>query len=118
MVGEEHARVAIEVRRTIEHYRELQDVIALLGVEELGAEDRKIVGRARRLQLYLTQPFVVTEAFTGAEGRSVSLEDTIADCRAILDGECDDWQESSLFMVGTLDEARKKELADQDEASK
>ncbi|MCB2046935.1 MAG: F0F1 ATP synthase subunit beta [Novosphingobium sp.] len=118
VVGEDHAQVAIEVRSAIERYRELKDVISLLGVEELGAEDRKIVGRARRLQLYLTQPFVVTEAFTGAEGRSVSLEDTIADCRAILDGECDDWQESSLFMVGTLDEARKKELADQDEASK
>jgi len=109
VVGEGHAQVAIEVRSAIERYRELKDVISLLGVEELGAKDRKTVGRARRLQLFLTQPFVTTTAFTGVEGRSVSLEDTIAGCRAILDGECDDWQENSLFMVGTLDEARQKE---------
>lgn len=111
VVGEEHARVAIEVRGAIERYRELKDVISLLGVEELGTEDRQIVGRARRLQLFLTQPFGVTEAFTGVKGRSVSLEDTIKGCRAILDGECDAWQESSFFMLGTLDEAREKETA-------
>ncbi len=115
VVGEEHAQVAIEVRSAIERYRELKDVISLLGVEELGATDRKIVGRARRLQLFLTQPFTVTEAFTGVAGRSVSLEDTIKGCRAILDGECDEWQESSLFMVGELDEAREKEAAGQEE---
>ncbi|MGE0224827.1 MAG: F0F1 ATP synthase subunit beta [Acetobacteraceae bacterium] len=111
IVGEEHAQVAIEVRRTIEHYRELQDVIALLGMEELGAEDRRIVERARRLQRFLTQPFTVTEAFTGVPGRSVAIADTIAGCRAILDGACDDWRESSLYMIGTLEEARAKEDA-------
>ncbi len=111
IVGEEHAQVAIDVRRTIEHYRELQDVISLLGISELGADDRRIVGRARRLQRFLTQPFSVTEAFTGVPGRSVALADTIAGCRAILNGDCDDWQESSLYMVGTLDEARAKEDA-------
>jgi F-type H+/Na+-transporting ATPase subunit beta len=111
VVGEDHARVATEVRRAIEHYRELQDVIALLGVEELGAEDRRLVGRARRLQRFLTQPFAVTEAFTGAPGRSVALADTLAGCRAILSGECDDWRESSFYMVGGLDEAREKERA-------
>ena len=109
IVGEEHAQIAIEVRRAIEHYRELQDVISLLGMEELGAKDRKIVERARRLQRFLTQPFTVTEAFTGVPGRSVSIADTIAGCRAILAGECDSWQESSLYMVGTLEEARQKE---------
>ncbi len=109
VVGEEHARVAIEVRRTIEHYRELQDVIALLGVEELGSADRRIVGRARRLQRFLTQPFAVTEAFTGVPGRSVAVADTIAGCRAILAGQCDAWQESSLYMVGTLEEAAARE---------
>jgi F-type H+-transporting ATPase subunit beta len=111
VVGEEHAAVATEVRRVIEHYRELQDVISLLGIEELGAEDRMLVGRARRLQRFLTQPFAVTEAFTGVPGRSVALADTIAGCKAILAGECDTWQESSLYMVGTLDEARGKEEA-------
>ena len=111
VVGEEHARVATEVRRVIERYRELQDVIALLGVEELGAEDRKLVDRARRLQRFLTQPFVVTEAFTGTPGRSVALADTLEGCRAILSGACDDWRESSLYMVGSLEDARRKEEA-------
>jgi F-type H+-transporting ATPase subunit beta len=113
IVGEEHAAVAIEVRRTIEHYRELQDVISLLGVEELGAEDRRIVGRARRLQRFLSQPFAVTEAFTGVPGRSVAIADTVAGCRAILSGACDGWQESSLYMIGTIEEAREKEEAAQ-----
>ncbi|MGY6123567.1 F0F1 ATP synthase subunit beta (plasmid) [Paraburkholderia strydomiana] len=111
IVGEEHAAVAIEVRRIIEHYRELQDVISLLGIEELGAEDRVLVGRARRLQRFLTQPFAVTEAFTGEAGRSVAVADTIAGCKAILAGECDTWQESSLYMIGALDEGRRKEAA-------
>src|SRR5271157_3286069 len=111
VVGEEHVAVATEVRRTIEHYRELQDVISLLGIEELGAEDRRIVERARRLQRFLTQPFAVTEAFTGVSGRSVAVADTVAGCKAILAGECDDWRESSLYMVGALEEARQKEDA-------
>jgi len=111
VVGDEHVSVATEVRRTIEHYRELQDVISLLGIEELGIEDRRIVERARRLQRFLTQPFAVTEAFSGVPGRSVAVTDTIAGCKAILGGECDDWQESSLYMVGTIDEARDKEKA-------
>jgi F-type H+-transporting ATPase subunit beta len=111
VVGAAHAEVAADVRRTIEHYRELQDVISLLGMEELGAEDRKIAERARRLQRFLTQPFTVTEAFTGVAGRAVATADTIAGCRTILDGGCDDWRESSLYMVGTLEEARAKEMA-------
>ncbi|MDR8828534.1 ATP synthase subunit beta [Burkholderia multivorans] len=109
VVGAEHVQIATDVRRTIEHYRELQDVISLLGIEELGADDRRIVGRARRLQRFLTQPFAVTEAFTGVPGRSVAVDDTIAGCRAILDGECDAWREQSLYMLGTLDEARERE---------
>ncbi len=113
VVGEEHVRVATQVRQTIEHYQELRDVISLLGVEELGAEDRRIVGRARRLLRFLTQPFAVTEAFTGMAGRSVAIVDTIAGCKAILDGECDEWREGSLYMVGTIDEARAKETAAQ-----
>jgi len=111
LVGEEHARVGTEVRGAIEHYRELQDVIALLGVEELSAPDRLIVGRARRLQRFLTQPFMTTEAFTGVPGRSVPVVETVAGCKAILAGECDDWRESSLYMVGNIEEARRKEMA-------
>jgi F-type H+-transporting ATPase subunit beta len=109
IVGEEHARVAIEARQALEHYAELKDVIALLGIEELGADDRRIVSRARKLQRFLTQPFAVTEAFTGVPGRSVPVAETVAGCRAILAGECDGWSESSLYMVGDLGEARAKE---------
>ncbi len=108
VVGAEHVALAREVRETIARYRELQDVIALLGVEELSVEDRQLVGRARRLQRFLTQPFAVTEAYTGKPGRQVKRADTLAGCRAILGGECDAWPESALFMVGTLDEARER----------
>jgi ATP synthase, F1 beta subunit len=111
VLGQDHVDVATEVRRAIEHYRELQDVISLLGMEELGRDDRRMVERARRLQRFLTQPFTVTEAFTGIEGRSVALEDTINGCRAILAGEADDWDEGSLYMVGDFEEARAKEDA-------
>lgn len=111
VVGEAHYQLAERVREALARFKELQDIISLLGVEELGAEDRLTVTRARRLQRFLTQPFTVTEAFTGTPGRSVARADTLAGCRAILDGECDDWAESSLYMVGTLDEARQKEQA-------
>ncbi|HVZ88294.1 MAG TPA: F0F1 ATP synthase subunit beta [Polyangia bacterium] len=109
VVGQEHYLTAEEVRRTIARYRELADVIALLGVEELGAADRLAVKRARRLQRFLTQPFKVTEAFTGSAGASVPLAETIAGCRAILAGSCDEWAESSLYLVGTIEDARIKE---------
>jgi len=99
------------VRKTIAHYRELQEIIALLGIEELSAADRIVVTRARRLLRFLTQPFLVTVAFTGKAGRSVELEQTIAGCRAILDGAADSWAESSCYMIGDLDEARGKEAA-------
>ena len=111
VVGEEHYETAEEVRRLIEHYRELQEIISLLGIEELSTADRAAVGRARRLIRFLTQPFAVTSQFTGLEGKSVSLEVTLSGCRAILGGEADDWAESSLYMVGTLDDARDKERA-------
>jgi F-type H+/Na+-transporting ATPase subunit beta len=110
-VGEDHYRLAERAREALARFKDLQDIIALLGVEELGASDRLIVKRARRLQRFLSQPFVVTEAFTGIPGRSVSRADTLAGCRAILNGETDDWAESSLYMIGTLAEARQKEAA-------
>jgi F-type H+-transporting ATPase subunit beta len=109
VVGHRHYVTAEEVRRTIEQYRELREIIALLGIEELSAADRKSVGRARRLIRFLTQPFAVTAQFTGREGVSVPIEDTLAGCEAILGGETDDWQESSLYMISTLDEARARE---------
>ena len=109
VLGEAHFQTAQEVRRIIAHYRELQEVIALLGIEELSVADRTAVKRARLLMRFLTQPFRVTEAFTGAQGRSVELDATLAGCAAILHGEADDWAESSLYMVGDFGEARERE---------
>ncbi len=117
VVGEAHYRVAEQVRETIAHYKELQDVISLLGIEELSARDRLIVGRARRLQRFLTQPFTVTEAFTGKQGRSVPLPETLKGCQAILDGTCDGWSEDALYMVGTLGEARENQAGAKQEAT-
>jgi len=111
LVGERHYRLAERVREALARFKDLQDIIALLGVEELGTQDRLIVQRARRLLRFLTQPFVVTQAFTGIPGQSVALADTLAGCEAILDGETDDWAEASLYMIGTLDHARRKERA-------
>ena len=111
VVGEAQYAVAEEVRRTIARYRELQEIIALLGVEELSAEDRLTVERARRLQRFLTQPFLVTEQFTGIPGKSVPIAETIEGCRGILAGVGDNLAESSFYMVGTLEDARAKEIS-------
>jgi F-type H+/Na+-transporting ATPase subunit beta len=111
VVGARHYSVAEAVRQTIARYRELQEIISLLGVEELSAEDRRTVARARRLERFLTQPFLVTEQFTGVPGKSVAVEDTIAGCGAILSGEGDQWAESSFYMVGTFEDARDKEIS-------
>jgi len=111
VVGVEHYDIAEKVREAIAHYKELQDIISLLGVEELSAQDRLIVARARRLQRFLTQPFAVTEAFTGKPGRSVPVIETLKGCRTILEGACDLWAESSLYMVGTIEEAREREAS-------
>jgi len=109
VVGDDHYRIASEVREMLARFAELQDIISLLGVEELGSADKRIVTRARRLQRFLSQPFAVTEAFTGTPGQTVSRADTLAGCRAILDGEADQWAEASLYMVGALAGAREKE---------
>ena len=111
VVGGEHYSIAEEVRRTIARYKELQEIIALLGVEELSAEDRRTVARARRLERFLTQPFLVTEQFTGMAGQTIALEDTIKGCQSILQGAGDEWAESSFYMVGTLEDARDREIA-------
>ncbi len=108
IVGDDHYNIAEEVRMAIEHYRELQEIISLLGMEELSAADRLAVGRARKLIRFLTQPFSVTEQFTDRAGASVSLEDTIKGCSAILKGDTDDWNEQSLYMIGRLEDAKAK----------
>jgi len=106
IVGDRHYSVARSVRETIAHYRSLRDIISMLGLEELAAEDQRVVHRARRLMRFLTQPFFVTEQFTGQSGRRVDVEDTLRGCQAILDGEFDDAPESALYMIGDIDEAR------------
>jgi F-type H+-transporting ATPase subunit beta len=108
VVGERHHRVAREVRRTLAEYEELEDIIAMLGLEELSAADRRLVGRARRLERFLTQPFFTTEQFTGREGRAVSLADALAGCEAILADELADVPEAALTMIGAISEARPK----------
>ncbi len=110
-VGVEHDELAQEVRRTIAHYNDLKDIISMLGMEELSDVDRRVVLRARRLQRFLTQPFFVTEQFTGKPGRSVSLDETIAGCRAIVKGELDEAPETALYMIGAIDEARGEAIA-------
>jgi F-type H+-transporting ATPase subunit beta len=102
IVGERHYRAAQEVRRLLSRYAALRDIISMLGIDELTAEDRQVVSRARRLRNFLTQPFFVTESFTSTPGQRVPLEDTIAGAEAILRGECDTVDEERLFMIGRL----------------
>jgi len=106
LVGERHYAVAQEVRRTLSRYSELRDIISMLGTDELSADDRQVVVRARRLRNFLTQPFHVTEAFTGTPGCSVPLDAVVDGAEAILRGDCDTWEEEALFMIGALDTAR------------
>jgi F-type H+-transporting ATPase subunit beta len=103
-LGDRHYRVALRARETIARYRELEDIIAMLGMEELSADDQRTVKRARRLERFLTQPLFVTEAFTGIQGRHVRLEDTISGCEAILNGEFDAVEEAKLYMIGSVAE--------------
>ncbi len=108
IVGFEHYDVARRVKETLQRYKELQDIIAILGMEELSDEDKMTVYRARKLQRFLSQPLFVAESFTGNPGRYVPIKDTIASFKAIVDGEADELPESAFYMVGTLDEAFAK----------
>ena len=108
VVGQRHYRVAQEVRKTLEGYEELKDIVAMLGLEELSQDDRRTVHRARRLERFLTQPFFVTGQFSGKAGRLVRLEDTLDGCERILNDEFANYPEQALYMVGTIDEARLK----------
>ncbi|MFQ5477724.1 MAG: F0F1 ATP synthase subunit beta [Candidatus Binatia bacterium] len=108
VVGEEHYEVARAVQEVLQRYKDLQDIIAILGMDELSEEDKAIVARARKIQRFLSQPFHVAEAFTGTPGVYVKLEDTIRGFKAVVAGEHDDLPEQAFYMVGTIDEAREK----------
>ena len=114
-VGEEHYNVAREVQRVLQQYKALQDIIAILGMEELSEEDKLTVARARKIQRFLSQPFFVAEVFTGSPGKLVALEDTIKGFKGIVDGDYDHLPEAAFYMVGTIEEAQEKaeKLADE-----
>jgi len=108
VVGNDHYAVARGVQKVLQRYKELQDIIAILGMEELSDDDKLIVARARRLQKFLSQPFSVAEAFTGMSGKFVSIKDTIRGFQEILDGKHDDLPEDAFYMVGGIEEAVEK----------
>src|SRR5471030_2349522 len=108
IIGEEHYAIAREVQRVLQTYKSLQDIIAILGMDELSEEDKQVVARARKIQRFLSQPFHVAEVFTGSPGKLVSLADTIAGFKGICEGKYDDLPESAFYMVGSIDEAIAK----------
>ncbi len=108
IIGEEHYNVARAVQGTLQRYKELKDIIAILGMDELSEEDKQLVQRARKIQRFLSQPFFVAEVFTGAPGKYVSLKDTIAGFKGIVEGEYDHIPEQAFYMVGSIDEALEK----------
>ena len=108
IVGTEHYDVATDVQRVLQRYKDLQDIIAILGVEELSEEDKLVVARARKIERYLSQPFFVATQFTGLEGRYVKIEDTVEGFKTILSGDLDELPEQAFLMVGTIDEAVDK----------
>ena len=108
VIGDRHYGVARNVQSVLQKYKDLQDIIAILGMDELSDEDKLTVGRARRMQKFMSQPMYVAEQFTGVEGRYVSLEDTISGFEAILNGDCDEYSENAFAYVGSIDEAAEK----------
>lgn len=108
IVGKEHYQIAQRIKNVLQRNSELQDIIAILGMEELSEEDRLVVNRARKIQRFLSQPFFMSESFTGLPGKFVKIEDTIAGFKAILDGEMDEYPEQAFHMVGTLDDVKEK----------
>ena len=108
IVGDDHYNAARGVQKVLQRYKELQDIIAILGFEELSEEDKVTVNRARRIQRFLSQPMSVAEAFTGQEGKYVRVQDTVRGFQEILDGQHDDLPEGAFYMVGTIEEAREK----------
>lgn len=111
IVGEEHYRVARDVQRILQRYRELQDVIAIMGMDELSDEDKRTVARARKIQRFLSQPFSVAEKFSGYEGKYVPLSETIRGFREIIEGKHDDLPESAFLFAGTIDDVIERARA-------
>jgi F-type H+-transporting ATPase subunit beta len=118
VVGDKHYDIAQEIRGTLAEYESLKDIIAMLGMEELSQNDKRIVNRARRLERFLTQPFFTTEQFTGIDGKMVSLEDALDGAQRILRDDFEDYREQSLYMIGKADEAKQKEEKDEEEIRK
>jgi F-type H+-transporting ATPase subunit beta len=116
IVGEEHYTTARRVQEVLQKYKDLQDIIAILGMDELSDEDKSTVARARRIQNFLSQPFHVAEAFTSRPGKYVTIKETIKGFRMILDGECDEWPEQAFYMCGGIEEAEEnaKKLLEQE----
>ena len=108
IVGDKHYNIAREVQRILQTYKSLQDIIAILGMDELSEEDKLIVSRARKIQRFLSQPFHVAEVFTGMPGKFVDLEDTIAGFQGLIEGKYDYMPEAAFYMVGTIEEAIEK----------
>jgi F-type H+-transporting ATPase subunit beta len=108
IVGDEHYQTAQDVKKILQRYKELQDIIAILGLDELSEEDKLVVSRARKLQRFFSQPFFVAAQFTGLEGKYVPLEETIRGFRAIVDGEADALPEQAFFLQGTIDDVRER----------
>ena len=108
IVGEEHYRVANETRRVLQRYKDLQDIIAILGIEELSDEDKRLVYRARKIQRFLSQPFSVAETFTGAKGKYVSLSETVRGFAEILEGKHDAQNEQAFYMKGGIGEVKSE----------
>jgi F-type H+-transporting ATPase subunit beta len=110
IVGEEHYFVARETQKMIQKYKDLQDIIAILGMDELSEDDKLVVNRARKLERFFSQPFFVAEEFTNTPGEYVSLKDTVIGFKAILDGVCDKWPEQAFMFVGKLERAEEKAM--------
>jgi len=108
VVGEEHYKVARDVQQVLQKYKDLQDIIAILGIDELSEEDKLTVARARKIQKFLSQPFFVAEQFTGLEGRYVKVADTVKGFRELVEGKHDDVPEQAFYMCGTIEEALEK----------
>jgi F-type H+-transporting ATPase subunit beta len=117
IVGDVHYTIAQDVKETLQRYKELQDIIAILGLDELSENDKLLVARARKIERFLSQPFFVAEVFTGSPGKYVSLADSIKGFKMILNGELDDLPEQSFYLVGSIDEAIEKASVEKEKAA-
>jgi F-type H+-transporting ATPase subunit beta len=111
IIGQKHYDLAQKIRATLAQYEELKDIISMLGMEQLSVQDRNVVNRSRKLERFLTQPFFSTEQFSGIKGTQVSLKDALDGCERILADDFKDYPESAFYMIGSIDEVKKKEKA-------